>query len=244
MIKIVKYRILTNTEYWFSENKDLKNNLGIVSFRQAKNDIIMKGYKKETFHTLISDLTASKEDILKNFSSTVRNEINRSIKEDVITVFNDSKSNFIPFYNNFASLKGLRILKKRSLSSYKRNLIITSAFSQNTQLCSHSYLIDYEIKRVRLLQSATMRFSEDIDHNLIGRANKYLHFQDMIYFKNQGYKIYDWGGIAANPTDSSLIGINRFKKSFGGEELIEYDYTSMLYEILLKVKKLLKETHF
>lgn len=243
MIKAIKHKVIGCTEYWFSEIFDSKNSFNIIFYRQSPIDTQLKGYRKELFITLISNLTLTQEELLKKCSPTIRNEINRSIKENIIVKFNDSIDNFIPFYNNFASQKGLIKNKKNDLTKYGNNLFISSAFCQNSQLCSHSYIIDHNKKRVRLLQSATMRFSETIDHNLIGRANKYLHFRDMIYFKEQGLEQYDWGGIAANSTDKSLIGINKFKMSFGGEERTEYNYTSTGYNLLISIKKLLKKIH-
>ncbi|MEI2749887.1 MAG: hypothetical protein V9E88_14145 [Ferruginibacter sp.] len=49
---------------------------------------------------------------------------------------------------------------------------------------------------------------------LIGMANKLLTAKDIGYFKEQGYKMMDFGGYAENTEDKSLKGINDFKLSF------------------------------
>ena len=57
---------------------------------------------------------------------------------------------------------------------------------------------------------------------LIARANGLLHYQSMIYFKNNGYKIYDFGGISGNfDKNDPHYGIYGFKKAFKGY-IVEY----------------------
>lgn len=56
--------------------------------------------------------------------------------------------------------------------------------------------------------------------NAIGRANKYLHWQDILYFKEKGMKSYDWGGCGE---EEAVANISSFKRKFGGKEMIVYD---------------------
>ena len=70
--------------------------------------------------------------------------------------------------------------------------------------------------RARLLYSASHFRSYDKNYRaLIGRANRFLHWEDMVHLKKYGMSIYDMGGIGAN----SIAG---FKKGFGGTEVTEY----------------------
>jgi len=240
MVKFIKRKLgLINIECWFSTKIDNKNWWRICFYRQCKENINSIFFKKEEFLTLLSDLSISQEEIYRKYSATVRNEINRAKRDEIIFSFDNSINAFVPFFNDFAQHKGLQNININHLSSYRKNLIITSAFKGESKLCSHSYVVDFELKRVRLYQSATLRFSDEIDHNLIGRANKYLHYQDMLKFKELGFEIYDWGGLAINSTDPGLIGINRFKSSFGGTEVIEYNYASKPYCWFISLKGIL-----
>ena len=54
--------------------------------------------------------------------------------------------------------------------------------------------------------------------NIIGRANKRLHWEDWMYFKKLGISTYDWGGVFAYNSDN---GIDKFKEAFGG---VPHDY--------------------
>jgi len=55
-----------------------------------------------------------------------------------------------------------------------------------------------------------------MDRNLVGRANKYLTVKNILHFKEEGYKTFDFGGYAKDTSDESLKGINNYKLLFGG----------------------------
>ena len=78
------------------------------------------------------------------------------------------------------------------LTEINTNLVITSCLINGIITSVHSYLIDPDSKRVRLLHSGTQRFSDVLDRNMIARSNKYLHFKDMLKFKEEGFEIYDF----------------------------------------------------
>ena len=241
MITIYKKKYgCTNAESWFADEIDPKNKYKLYYYRQASADTSAHSFHKEEFHTLLTDLTISEEELFRKCSATVRNEIKRAEREGVIFSYNTSIERFVPFFNNFARIKGLKQIQDSKLKAYGKYLVITEAAIDNNVLASHSYIIDEESGRVRLYQSATQRFSEDLDYNLIGRANKYLHYRDMLKFKEMNFSVYDWGGIAHDTTDSSLLGINKFKKSFGGVESVEYNYASLPYTWFMSLKRILK----
>ena len=106
-------------------------------------------------------------------------------------------------------------------------------------LAAHSYIIDEEVGIVRHLHSATKRLDEQYDRNLIGRANKYLTVKDILYFKEKGFKTFDFGGYAKDTPDESLKGINNYKLLFGGTVVTCIDYYSYNYWLLKRLSKLM-----
>jgi hypothetical protein len=78
--------------------------------------------------------------------------------------------------------------------------------------------------RCRLLFSAShfRGQGETALRSLIGRANRLLHWRDLVAFKQQGFNCYDWGGWHAG-TEEVLVRINQFKESFGGDRCPLYD---------------------
>lgn len=57
----------------------------------------------------------------------------------------------------------------------------------------------------------------------IGRANRLHHWSDMLRFRDEGFGIYDFGGWYSGTQNQALLQINRFKKSFGGELVRQYN---------------------
>lgn len=93
--------------------------------------------------------------------------------------------------------------------------------SDNQILCAHVYSLDSN--RACGLYSYSGRFAADPSQGeVIGRANKYLHWQGMLFFKEQGFRIYDFGGLSLEKDNREQQNINKFKKRFGGSEVMEY----------------------
>lgn len=229
---------LIATQKWFSNEVKSFDFLTITVYKQV--DLKVKSsffYYKKWFYTLHSNLNIPKEDIVKKFSSTIRNEINRSDKEGCVFNSSESKANFIAIFNDFAEQRGIASLSIEKLNELNDNLRLTSSSVSGVITAVHSYLVDYDSKKVRLLHSGTQRFSEGLDRNMIARSNKFLHYMDLIQFKQEGFLLYDWGGIAIGTQDVGMQGINKFKESFGGELIMQKDLYSPIYFFILKLFK-------
>ena len=94
----------------------------------------------------------------------------------------------------------------------KDAIMLTAIYEEDTPIVFHSYIVGE--KQVRLLHSVSEFRNGELDANLVARANKRLHWDDMCLFKKQDKEIYDWGGVSSieNPN-----GIDAFKFKFGGE---------------------------
>jgi lipid II:glycine glycyltransferase (peptidoglycan interpeptide bridge formation enzyme) len=199
------------------------------------------GFIQKYYYTVNNFLDKSIDEIFNGFSSTVKNEIRRSEKVNVQIGFINDVDKFIQFYNSFANEKDIFEIDEALIFGYRDNLLITCATYNNEILSAHAYLIDKQAGITRLLYSASIRLVEDVDSTFISRANKYLHFKDMEYFKAEGLLIYDFGGYAYNTHEIQKLGINKFKLSFGGEIVKYYDYQSYLTVLSAWVMKLVKK---
>jgi hypothetical protein len=84
---------------------------------------------------------------------------------------------------------------------------------------------------VRLLWSARALDGEATAYT--ARLNKLLHWEDLLYFKNElKMRTFDWGGVAL--TDEALRGVDEFKQGFGGLVVTEWNviWRSPLYSSL------------
>ena len=110
----------------------------------------------------------------------------------------------------------------------------------------HFYINDNEHTKLTISCSELWTADSQIDKNMIGYANKWLHWKDFLYFKEIGVESYDWGGVTWNEEDQGkLEGINKFKASFGGKpvsyfcETVVISNKAKLIKILSRIKKLL-----
>jgi lipid II:glycine glycyltransferase (peptidoglycan interpeptide bridge formation enzyme) len=240
---INKIKFLKIQEYWFVTNEEeIKQCLFTLSvYRDSRVDIKQRLCFQEKKWTLITDLTLSKDEIFKQFASNLRNEIRKVEKLENITVsFNDiSQERFIAFYNSFAEAKKLPFLSERRLSKYNNNLLYISGMIDDEITNVQVYIVDNFSKIARLLYSvSTIHGLDDkLKRNQIGWINKALHWYAMEYLKEENFTIYDWGGYSNDKENKALVGIDKFKKSFGGKLIELYDYKSLFVYMLEKIKE-------
>lgn len=213
-------------EIFYNSDKEIVTKADILLLKQSKYS--QKGL--EEFITLHIDLKKDLEVIESEFKKNTRYEIRRAENKDNLSV-NSIQSNsysdydkFILFYDEFAKSKNLKPCNKKLLNRLisKKSLTITYIESEEGLLTVHYYITDGN--RARLLYSASQfrKVSDNATRNLIGRANRFLHREDIKIFKESGYNILDLGGVAEDENDKATQQIDSFKKSFGGERVVEY----------------------
>ena len=97
------------------------------------------------------------------------------------------------------------------------------------------------------LQQCSLRLPGSAARNLIGRANRYLIWNDLLRYKDQGLKWFDFGGWYEGTTDPALLRINEFKKGFGGQVMREYvceQIVTLRGWVALNAARLLKRARF
>ena len=235
---------------WFAEKPIRKN--GIVAYRELLGDA-PKGAVE--CHTLLTDLTESEEEIKQHFSKSCKYKVNRATREDVvIEIFCDAEitdimiADFCDFFSTFWETKGSSLDDKHKLKvelqQYRDANALSIAYAKvNGEMAVyHTHVKDEKI--ARLLHSASLyRLQTDEEgntKNLIGMANRLLHFEEMKYFKKCGLHTYDWGGAGRG---EDVIHITEFKESFGGTPATFYNYEAVngilakLFKFLVKVLK-------
>lgn len=227
--------MLTILHKYYGSEIDPSDMFRLAVYYQARVDKKPFGFTGRPFYTIVNALDIPEQEMLKGFTSTVRNEIRRSERENVQCGLMDSLDEFRRFHNDFAVAKGTYLADEGLLEGYKDKLVITCATLEGKLLAAHAYLCDRDAGTVRLLFSSNVRLREGMDANFIGRANKYLHFKDMMRFKENGYRVYDFGGFALDTNEKQRQGINAFKQSFGGQMVQHTDYQSWLYWLSSKV---------
>lgn len=232
-MRLLPYKII-----WFAD-KPSKWNCLYCYYKQSAYCNEVPGYRRESFFTKTINIGAPQSVFEAGFDQNTAYEIRRAIKDGVTTASETDIQRFIDFYNLFAVTKNL---PKLTQDFYKLQpcIVITKAIYKDQDIVMHAYLLDDTLKRVRLLHSASL-FRNEKDNQLkavTGRANRLLHFNDMCFFKQHGFQVYDMGGYAHGTSDEALKRINQFKDSFGGVLIQESDYLPVLGSALMFLKKI------
>jgi hypothetical protein len=127
---------------------------------------------------------------------------------------------FLVLYQEFARAKrtGVAPLDATVLRRYEPYADIFMSYLDEEPMCGHVMLRDTALGRARLLYSASRRLENQSLARLCGSLNRHLHWQEVLFYQQAGFALYDWGGIVDNPND----GISQFKRSFGGEIVKEH----------------------
>lgn len=231
---------------WFAKEPLKKN--GIIAYREYMGEKPKAG--AADCNTLISDLTEPEEEIKQHFSKSCKYKINRAVREDVtISIYRDKEitdsmiDSFCVFFATFWESKGTSLKDKgklkEELEMYRDAGALTIAYAtvNGEKAVYHTHVKDDSI--ARLLHSASLyRLQKDEEgntKNLIGMANRLLHFEEMKYYKNLGLSTYDWGGAGRG---EDVIHITEFKESFGGTAVTYCNY-EQVNGLLAKAFKLL-----
>lgn len=244
---MIKYSLgsppFTRHVTWFSEHVSLSSCLVFSIYRQCRYFTKSFLFKIVPFHTIHIDLLLKEDTIFNGFSKNTRYEVRRSDKDGVNHRVVENIDEFIEFYAAFASSKKRALISQDDLTCYGEHLIITAAVHNGVDLVMHSYLVDKKASIVRLLHSAS-NFRSTTTHEfrqIIGRANRYLHWMDILRFKTEGFFVYDFGGYALHNVDDDLVKVNEFKRGFGGTVVEQYEYTSFPLVIMLGIRKFFVE---
>jgi hypothetical protein len=227
---VSKIRGVRVGEVWFDEEPNFS---GVDVLRYYRRSTPFDGIPFQESWTILVDLTKDENYILTAFKRDTRYEVKRAGTRDPIIYYAHDVvcpsvvSHFCDFYDRFAAQKGLPRARRRCLQSLAGHSALDCSevrTHDGETLGWHVFLKGKH--RVRLLHSPSL-FREHLDsdyRNMIGRANRYHHWRDMLRFKSEGVALYDLGGWYAGDTDRENIRVCAFKEGFGGRIVRTYDF--------------------
>lgn len=213
---------------YFVAHPDFRMAFALTMYNKCSEKSGVRGFIRQPTHTKVINLSHSEDEILAGFTKNTKYEIRRAMKEDLFFEIETDFDKYISYYKEFSDSKKMPVLRYEYLSAHRDFLVITKICKGKDILSMHSYLTDDLLGRVMLFTSSSL-FRNEVDsarRSLIGRANRYLHYLDIMYLKQKGYRFYDFGGYAVDTSDDSLRKINEFKDSFGGDLIAESHYYS------------------
>jgi len=177
--------------------------------------------------TLITNLSDSEQKIFGAFNETTRYEIRRAqrlLQEDTRYTISSPGQ-----WSNLQKKLLCDFLTRKQLEPwvaahgldnfYLTPFFVTSSVDfQQSSLIVHTYIADEEAGIVWLYWSASP-VDAAVERRLIGWLNRLLHWRDMLWFRENGFVTYDWGGAGISP---DVVNITRFKMGFGGTPIKRY----------------------
>jgi len=189
------------------------------------------GVPNESCPTIMIDLGASQDALWKAIEAKSRKVMRQAERDGVTTaqidITPDTWNAFLTAYRKLLGRKQkagvLGIGQISELIAQGRFAVTVSRDGNGSILSWHSYVAAHG--RARMLNTMS-----DIDprrgsqwNNLVGRANRLHHWQDMLRFKEDGLKSFDLGGVYRGTDDAEQLNIARFKRSFGGRFVDTFD---------------------
>lgn len=217
-------------EVWYSEPVPALPEVDILVYRQQAGP--RPRTRTQPMLTITSDLAGSGDGIADAFDRECRYEVRRAEARDVL--LHESHPDpatvlhaFREAFTAFAQRNGVRGPDDVWLDAARAEgrLHLTCASQAGERLVWHAYLRCGTT--VRLMHSVSLfRGAAPAYRALVGRANRWLHWRDMLMFHFLGVECYDWGGLFEEEREAGQAGINRFKRSFGGQPMRTYDCTA------------------
>lgn len=180
--------------------------------------------RKDTVRTTYINLNKTVDEIYKGMDSgSCRYRIKKAEKmlDKIHIELNTEKSyqDYLYIYNSFVMLsRHTYKMSNNSLNEQKNIADISVIYYDNMPMCGHLVFRDARIGRARLGFSGSRRHENKNISKLVGPLNRYLCWHEIKDYKSRGFNIFDFGGIGR------AKGIDSFKLSFGGNELVEYEY--------------------
>lgn len=248
MVEIRRKSLLCR-EVWFDEQWQ-PNGADVILFYHwnspAETD------QSNPIHSLEIDLTAPEANIWSGFAASTRNQINRAKREGLVFGFwpqpdASTLDCFLSFRGKFMGERGFDTEEPEWMRAYcaQGALALTNAaLPDGKVLVWHSY---YRNQDWACQLNSVSLFAAQEDHearNTIARANRFLHWMDILEFRKAGARHFDLGGWYSGKSDEKLLHVNSFKEGFGGVKTVRYQSTlvvSTKAKLYFAARNLLKE---
>ena len=222
MIAYSKFSVRV-AEFYFGE---VRNGASADIVRHVQYPAPIEGVRCTPFSTILIDLNRPEADLFAEMDHTTRYEVRRGGDKDRLTAEEhlcpsiEILREFWMFCDRFAATKGLPKTNRRKLRALlDASALFLSCVRQEVgdPLVWHAYIRTNTC--ARLLHSASLFRSESDKpaRQLAGRANRFLHWADILQFKLAGISTLDMGGCYEGTTDQERLRINAFKQGFGGQ---------------------------
>jgi lipid II:glycine glycyltransferase (peptidoglycan interpeptide bridge formation enzyme) len=226
---LLRGRAATYGELWFDEAPPAATDVDILQYRFRGAPV--ENARATPLLTLLTDLAPEEGALLERFGKDCRYKIRRADAKDGLAFEYGAEparrsGAFAEFFDAFARQKGHAPCDRAWLRAAcdAGQLALSAAYRDDIALVWHAHVLCAGTAGLQYTASH-FRGQDNEFRALVGRANRWLHWQEMRRFKSMGLTRYDWGGLFPDESTPERAGINRFKRDFGGEETRVYECT-------------------
>jgi hypothetical protein len=227
---VYRSRFLTRGEVWF-ENEPDASPVDWILYRQRSTPVPKSRWS--FFYTRLIDLCKSEEQLLAEMEERTVSKIRQAKEQDKIKITCESldgpnataMDEFEAMWNRFAATKGTGRFPRDWVNRMieRRSLYLAAAIDPEGELLAYQATYLDKERAQELMVVSPFRENPDIaTRRKINRANCLLHWDTMLRMKEKGFRLFDFGGWYPGQTNIELLGMNAFKKSFGGQVVREY----------------------
>jgi len=177
--------------------------------------------RRKAAFTLLFDLTVATDELWRGLRrKSCRQDINKALKHEPEIIVNEDTESVFHLINDHIRRKGYRApLRRAEWDRIRSHGDVFSIRCRGTLVAAHAVLVDGAARARATVGGEVDRMDERFP-SITGPMNRLLHWHEMNYYKHQGVRHYDFGGLVLDET-SPLYEISRFKLSFGGEPVAE-----------------------
>jgi lipid II:glycine glycyltransferase (peptidoglycan interpeptide bridge formation enzyme) len=211
-------------DLYFDEPFPAGTGADVVRYNQFSKSV--PGARCTPFSTIVIDLSRSPDELLAKMKSHTRYKIRRAGEKDELTYEFSSDGDqaaVIRLADHFDRCAGLKHLSKASrprLRILARDNALAVSFvcdKAGEILAASSYILTQWRARGLYAGASYRQTNDPTRRTLIGRANRYLYWNDMLRLKQAGLRLFDFGGWYSGAEDQEKLRVNGFKEEFGGE---------------------------
>lgn len=219
---------------WLARSPHWRDVLGFVAYYNCRTDRRHPCFLRFPKRALEVDLRIGADAILNGCDESSRYKIRRAMRDGITTEIEPDHEAFARYYDAFATSKGIGHMVKDYWRRYGPAATITKAVYEGETLAMHAYFVDADVKRATLLYSCSLY--RDVENsqlrNLMGRANRFLYWDDMRRFAEEGADWYDFGYFSST---AWIEQVNEFKKGFPCAEGPTTTYVSFPFWLFRKI---------
>lgn len=202
-----------------------------INFFCCRKRTELNGFSCCEYRTCTIDLTKDLDELWSKMSrSACKRHIKRAERMGIEIESGNKYEEFYDMYEDFIYKKGygrplhkldfptLDVMEKYGklfIAKYDKEIIAGQLYLEDSPNVMYCWI------------SASKRLEVDKKRaNLIGCANRLIHWEAIKYAKEKGIKEFDLGGLWSekDADDPIKAGMNLFKLSFGGEVVVRYNY--------------------